>query len=346
MAIYHFTVKCLSRRKNQNAVVASAYRAGERLEVDNLCKIVDYRKKRQPLHKEILAPDNSPQWVYDRQSLWNAVEAAESREDAQVAREVEISLPAELALEQQIELVRAFVREQFVGRGMIADVAINRPPHARKGDPRNIFAQILLTTRLITNEGFARLKERSWNTKWILKQWRIAWEEHANQALFNAGRQERIRHQSLKARGLQKEAIDDELADIPSFDEASTGRQERIDRRSRKARGVQKDAIDDEVADTRFVDEVKKQKVQESWKKDYLLISVPKKYQFLVKAYSSWLKSQPEELLEEFEKLFQDIYKNRPSNQNQYYNKSLYKNWIKKVNVLQQNFLEKLERDR
>ena len=39
---------------------------------------------------EILLPDGAPDWMADRQKLWNAVEAAEKRKDAQLAREFHI----------------------------------------------------------------------------------------------------------------------------------------------------------------------------------------------------------------------------------------------------------------
>jgi len=59
---------------------------------------------------EILAPQGAPEWVYDRNELWNAVEAAERRKDAQLAREIEIGLPIELTREQQIDVVREFAQ--------------------------------------------------------------------------------------------------------------------------------------------------------------------------------------------------------------------------------------------
>ena len=66
------------------------------------------------VNAEILAPDNAPEWMHNRSELWNAVEAVERRKDAQLAREIQISLPHELTPEQRLTLTREFVQEQFV----------------------------------------------------------------------------------------------------------------------------------------------------------------------------------------------------------------------------------------
>ena len=112
--------------------------------------------------------------------LWNAVEHSEKRKDSQVAREVEVALPTELTLDQQRELVRSFARSQFVDAGMVADIAI----HHAKGE--NPHAHILLTMRDIGPDGFGQ-KNRSWNDKALLQNWREAWEVQTNQALRGQG---------------------------------------------------------------------------------------------------------------------------------------------------------------
>lgn len=71
-------------------------------------------RRRPEWHTEILAPPGAPEWVTDRQARWNAVEAIERRKDAQLAREIEIALPVELDLSQQIALVRSFARSELV----------------------------------------------------------------------------------------------------------------------------------------------------------------------------------------------------------------------------------------
>jgi len=196
MAIYHFDTSVISRSKGRSATAASAYRTAEVIKDHRTGEVHDYSRKGGVLHTEIIAPDNAPAWVHDRSLLWNAVEDAERRRDAQVAREVRVALPSELTTEQNADLVRAFVREQFVARGMIADVALHAP--GREGDQRNHHAHIMLTTREVGPEGFGA-KERDWNAKDLLVDWRQSWAEHVNDTLERCDIHERVDHRTLVA---------------------------------------------------------------------------------------------------------------------------------------------------
>lgn len=198
MAIYHLSAKIISRSSGRSSVGASAYRAGVKLIDERTQETLDYSRKKVD-GSEILAHDNSPAWVHDRNRLWNEVERAEKRKDSQTAREVEISLPKELSFEDRKALTRAFVKEQFVSQGMIADVSF----HDQQGD--NPHAHILLTTRDITPEGFQQ-KNREWNRKELLESWREEWSKAANIALEKAGIESRIDHRSLEAQGIDREA--------------------------------------------------------------------------------------------------------------------------------------------
>jgi hypothetical protein len=157
----------------------------------------DYSKKSGIDHSEIMAPDHAPDWAYDRGKLWNFVEKFEKRKDAQLTREVEVALPIELNLDQQRDLIRGFSRSQFIDAGMVADIAI----HHAKGD--NPHAHILLTMREIGPDGFGS-KNRSWNDKSLLQDWRKAWETQSNQALAKAGRTARIDHRTLAEQGIDR----------------------------------------------------------------------------------------------------------------------------------------------
>lgn len=130
--------------------------------------------------------------------LWNVVEAKERRKDAQLSREVEVALPVELSREQQRELLRGFVREEFVSRGMVADVCVHRH------DPGNPHAHVMLTMREIGADGFGN-KERGWNDGELHGRWREGWAGHANERLREAGCSERVDHRSNKARGIHRE---------------------------------------------------------------------------------------------------------------------------------------------
>lgn len=199
MAIYHFNAQALSRSSGASAVAAAAYRSGKDLTDQRTGERHDYSRRSGVDHAEIIAPDQAPEWVQDRAQLWNAAEAAERRRDSQVAREVRVALPSELEGQEQRDLVREFCRQEFVGDGMVADVAY----HDTGGE--NPHAHILLTMRRIEGQGFGK-KERTWNGKERLEGWRESWADHANRALDRAGQPERIDHRTLKEQ--RQEALD------------------------------------------------------------------------------------------------------------------------------------------
>ena len=195
MATYRLSVKLISRSVGRSATAAAAYRAGSRIHDERSGLTFDYRRRDDVLDRAIYAPENAPYWVADRARLWNEVELAEKRRDAQVAREIQVSLPCELSLAVSRELLRAFVARECVARGMVADVTIHA---AHKGsDTRNIHGHILLSTRRIEANGFGD-KERSWNDRAVLDGWRAAWEVEVNRALELARIEARVSHLSYR----------------------------------------------------------------------------------------------------------------------------------------------------
>ena len=122
------------------------------------------------------------------------MEKVERRHDAQLAREIELALPAELTFNQNIELVREFVKVNFVDQGMIADVNI----HTKKDNPH---AHILLTTREVNENGFGK-KVRAWNASSKLLAWREDWAKLQNQKLLICGHDIQVDHRSFDDRGI------------------------------------------------------------------------------------------------------------------------------------------------
>ena len=196
MAIYHLRATMISRSQGRSATAAIAYRVAERIEDRRTGLVFDYAARGGVDHTEIIAPDHAPDWVRDRSELWNRVEESETRKNSQVAREVRVALPAELTHEARVALVREFAQEQFVDRGMVADIALHAP--GRDGDDRNDHAHILLTTREIGPEGFTT-KNRDWNKVEVLEGWREAWAWDSNAALERAGIEDRVDHRTLVA---------------------------------------------------------------------------------------------------------------------------------------------------
>ena len=191
MAIYHFSAKVISRSSGRSAVAAAAYRSASVLPDEREARTHDFSHKADVVHSEILLPDGAPERWADRAVLWNAVEAAEKRKDAQLAREVEFALPRELSREEGVALARDFVAEQFVSRGMVADLNVHWPVDAH-GEAKP-HAHVMLTMREAGPEGFGR-KVREWNGVAELQGWREAWATRANERLAELGHEVRIDH--------------------------------------------------------------------------------------------------------------------------------------------------------
>jgi len=197
VAIYHFTAKVIRRSHGRSAVAAAAYRSASAFTDQRQGQSFDYSDKSGVIHSEILLPEGAPEWMRDREQLWNAAEAAEKRRDAQVAREVEFALPEELKDFEVIGLAREFVEREFVGRGMVADLNV----HWDEGNPH---AHVMLSMREVTPEGFGR-KVREWNQVGLLREWREHWADLANQHLMRAGYDVHVDHRSFKDQGIELE---------------------------------------------------------------------------------------------------------------------------------------------
>jgi ATP-dependent exoDNAse (exonuclease V) alpha subunit len=223
MAIYHHSIKIISRGKGKSAVAAAAYRSGETItnEYDGITH--DYTRKGGIVHTEILLPDHAPDEYADRTVLWNAVEKIEKAKNSQLAREIEIALPTELTREKNIELARDYVSHNFVAAGMCADVCIH---DKNDGNPH---AHIMLTMRPIEPDGSWGTKQRKeysfdkdsckiydskkkqykcrtvkttdWNEQTKAEEWRAAWAQSVNTALAQNSIAERVDHRSYQRQG-------------------------------------------------------------------------------------------------------------------------------------------------
>lgn len=202
MAIYHFSAKVISRASGSSALAAAAYRSASRLHDQRLDRHHDFSNKAGVIHSEVMLPDGAPEQYSDRAALWNAVEAAEVRKDAQLAREIEFAIPRELSAEDGIELARGLVEREFVAAGMIADLNVHRDIGA-DSEPKP-HAHVMLTMREVSETGFGA-KVRDWNRTELLERWRESWAAHVNQRLAELDIDARVDHLSLEAQGIELE---------------------------------------------------------------------------------------------------------------------------------------------
>jgi Ti-type conjugative transfer relaxase TraA len=215
MAIYHCSMKPVARSGGRSAVAAIAYRTASRIVNERDGLVHDFTRKTGVVHTEIVLPEGTDaRWALDRSVLWNAVEFAEKRRDARLAREFEIALPHELNVDQQLALVRAFAHDLADRHGAAVDFAIHVPGSA--SDIRNTHAHVMMTTRTVGPDGLGEKTLIERENKWLLnhdlptsqmqlREIRQAWETHANRALMRAGHDARIDHRSHLERGLEIE---------------------------------------------------------------------------------------------------------------------------------------------
>ena len=251
MDFFHCPIKIISRNKGRSAVAASAYISATRQENTWDGTTHDYTRKRHVVYTEVMLPEHAPPEYADRNVLWNSVEWSETKRDAQLARTVELALPAELTHEQNIALIRKFVQKTFVDKGMCADVAFHD-----KGDG-NPHVHIMLTMRALQEDGRwapksrlvynldangnripARQKGRwkthkentvDWDDRGNAEIWRAAAADAINDALREAGftqgfvdhrsyaRQDKERipmiHEGPEARAMQRRGIPTEMSE-------------------------------------------------------------------------------------------------------------------------------------
>lgn len=241
MAIYHCSIKIISRGKGRSAVACAAYRSGTKLTDLATGKVFDYSNKPGVVFSEVLLPENAPAiFAVDRNILWDAVERKETHSAAQLAREVEVALPCEFTRQEQIDTVREYIMKNFVHEGMCADWALHD-----RGDG-NPHAHIMLTMRAIKPNGKWAEKSRTiykldpngqkiplidpetgeqkvrvrkgkgveklwqtekvpandWNDRSKAEEWRAAWAEECNRRL---DQQHQIDHRSYARQAVEQE---------------------------------------------------------------------------------------------------------------------------------------------
>lgn len=218
MAIYHLSVKPVSRGAGRSAIAAASYRAGERVHDHTRGQTFDYSRKRGVEHAEIVLPTEAARrdinWPRDREALWNAAERAENRRNSRVAREYEVALPHELSSAQRVALVRGFAADLANRHGVAVDVAIHAPH--RTGDNRNHHAHLLASTRVIEPGGLGEKAAIEWSdtnrrkaglepARREIEAIRARWAESVNEQLLGHRIEARIDHRSLAAQGIERQ---------------------------------------------------------------------------------------------------------------------------------------------
>lgn len=207
MALYSCSIKNIKRGVGASSVAKAAYNSRSRIEDLRTGNIYDYSRKKDLGFSEIIAPNNAPDWVKNRQQLWAGNELANKRRDARVAKEILVALPRELDTNEQLHLVRKFVAENLTSLGVVADInAHELDPSILSSHERNSWnphCHILISTQHIESLGFGK-KITQLNQKDFVLQIRKAWAQTTNSALEAVGISERVDHRSYRVRGINR----------------------------------------------------------------------------------------------------------------------------------------------
>ena len=157
------------------------------------------------------------------------MEKAERGKKAQLAYSFDIALQNELTMEENIALARQFVREQFVAKGMIVDLAIHAPeidggiqnPHfhvmcpIRPLNPDGTWGQKQKRVYKLDADGnkvlgkngkplFDAVATTDWGERETLESWRKAWADMVNAKFAEKSLDCQIDHRSNKERGIEQ----------------------------------------------------------------------------------------------------------------------------------------------
>jgi len=203
MAIGFCRVEYVKRSSGKNACYKAAYNARAQIQFEGTSTMpprsYDWSSRSKPVYHEILLPENVDQKFKNKTYLWNAVELAEKRVDAQVQIELVAALPDDLviSLEDRIELIRSFVQQEFIANGLAAQIDIHKPQEASihneetgefEEKQQNWHAHILVSTRRFNENGLEFEKTKARDLMPIVrngivvfgKDWGKEWGKHQN----------------------------------------------------------------------------------------------------------------------------------------------------------------------
>ena len=211
-------------------MAAAAYRSGEKLHSEYYGEDSDYTRKGGVICSEILLPPHAPSSLSDRETLWNEVEKVERGKKAQLAYSFDIALQNEFSMEENIDLARQFLLDNFVSRGMVVDFAVHQPDK-ENGGIQNPHFHVMCPIRPILPNGKWGNKQRreyvldeqgnrirdeagnyvfnavpttDWGSPERLEAWRQAWAELCNAKFAEKDLGCRIDHRSFERQGVEQ----------------------------------------------------------------------------------------------------------------------------------------------
>lgn len=228
MEVISLHVGIISRGEGRSSVQMAAYCSRSKMRDERTGRIHDYARRSDLVHHEVMLPNHAPNTFLNSEVLWNNVETIEKNRSARLARVITAALPKELDTQIHIAMVRQYVLEHFVQRGMCADVSIHD-----KGDG-NPHAHILLTTRPLDSTGRwmdkqhrnylldengkrifdtatgryklgRSIKTHDWDDSKRVQEWRAGWAETCNVQFRQHGIGKEVTCLSYAKQGINRE---------------------------------------------------------------------------------------------------------------------------------------------
>lgn len=178
--IFRLQTELLQRSKGHSVARRVNYITGERLfDVEKQMMFQDERDDIQ--WKDIMLPEIAPSTFNELQTLCDAMEQAEKRRDARIARQYILCLPRELPPSAHKRMIKQFIQDNFTSRNLCAIAAIHNglnPDDILKSNPH---AHIIVSTRSVGKEGFSKKKDRDLDSKPHLRGLMNKWRDMQNQ---------------------------------------------------------------------------------------------------------------------------------------------------------------------
>lgn len=200
MAIQFARLQYVQRSKGQSSCHKGAYNARDKIYDLRQEKNFDYSDRGDCAYHAVMLPERASEKYQDISALWNTVEAIETRDDSQVAKEMVLALPdnPEVTLDDKIAMTRSFLKERFGDQGIICQIDIHAPHRKNNAgnwkkreddedEGSNWHAHVLMTTRpCLEGELFGNkarnldVDVRKGRVVSTDKQWGLLWGNHQN----------------------------------------------------------------------------------------------------------------------------------------------------------------------
>lgn len=170
-------VRTISRGQGHSAVRAAAYCGRRRLYDERRRRTFNFARRPGLVYSELRLPALARGRWTDAGCFWNAVEAALTRVNARLARELIVALPRGASLEAHVRLMQGFLEDEFVTQGHAVDW------HIHYNNPRNPHVHALVSFPRLNETGFGP-PDKNWDRRAWLVGLHALWRRHWERAGF------------------------------------------------------------------------------------------------------------------------------------------------------------------